>query len=143
MPRILSEQIKQATLIVDEVVDPFQTPERLALFNEDGTPFNLEAIGAPGPEGPEGPEGPVGPEGPEGPQGPQGDPGAPGSSASVATATLWDAKGDLAVATGADAATKLPVGSNNQVLTADSSQSTGVKWAAPAGGGSSITWEDV
>lgn len=137
MPRILSEQIKQATLIAGEAVDPFQTPELLALFNEDGTPYNLEAIGAPGPTGPEGPEGPVGP---EGPQGPQGDPGDIGS---VATATLWDAKGDLAVATGADAAARLPVGSNNQVLTADSSQSTGVKWATPAGGGSSITWEDV
>jgi hypothetical protein len=47
--RILSEKVKQATLVVDDVVDPFQTPERLALFHEDGTPIDLEAVGAEGP----------------------------------------------------------------------------------------------
>jgi hypothetical protein len=49
--------------------------------------------------------------------------------------TIWDTKGDLAVATGADAASKLAVGSNGQVLTADSTQTTGIKWAAAAAGG--------
>lgn len=53
-------------------------------------------------------------------------------SGNVATDTIWDAKGDLAVATGADAASKLAVGTNAHVLTADSTQATGVKWAAPA-----------
>jgi hypothetical protein len=48
---------------------------------------------------------------------------------------LWDAKGDLAVATGSDAAAKLAVGANGQVLTADSAQATGIKWAAAGGGG--------
>lgn len=48
---------------------------------------------------------------------------------------LWDTKGDLAAATGADAASKLPVGSNGQVLTADSTQATGIKWASLPGGG--------
>ena len=52
--------------------------------------------------------------------------------AGVAADTLWDTKGDLAIATGADTAAKLPVGSNKQILTADSAQATGVKWAAPA-----------
>ncbi len=53
----------------------------------------------------------------------------------VATDTIWDTKGDIAAATGADAASKLAVGSNGEVLTADSSQTTGVKWAAAAGVG--------
>lgn len=58
---------------------------------------------------------------------------------SVATDTIWDAKGDLAVATGADAASRLAVGSNGQVLTADSTQSTGTKWATPASSGLTIS----
>jgi hypothetical protein len=48
----------------------------------------------------------------------------------VATSTIWDAKGDLVAATGADAATKLTVGANNTRLTADSAQSNGLKWTA-------------
>jgi hypothetical protein len=59
---------------------------------------------------------------------------AAAASGSVATDTIWDTKGDLAVATGADAASKLPVGSNNYVLTADSGQTLGVKWAPSASG---------
>ena len=50
-------------------------------------------------------------------------------------ATAIDAKGDLIVGTGADAFSRLAVGTNNYVLVADSTQATGVKWAAPAGGG--------
>jgi hypothetical protein len=58
-----------------------------------------------------------------------------GGSGGVAADTIWDTKGDLAVATGADTAAKLAVGSNAQVLTADSTQTTGLKWAAAGGGG--------
>jgi hypothetical protein len=57
-----------------------------------------------------------------------------GSGLTVSTDTLWDTKGDLAAATGPDAAGKLVVGTNGQVLTADSAQTLGVKWAAPAAG---------
>ena len=43
------------------------------------------------------------------------------------------AKGDLVVGSATNDASVLAVGSANQVLTVDSSTSTGLKWAAPAG----------
>lgn len=51
-------------------------------------------------------------------------------------ATAIDAKGDLIVGTAADTFSRLAVGTNNYVLTADSAEATGMKWAAnPSGGG--------
>jgi len=44
--------------------------------------------------------------------------------------TIVDAKGDLIAATAADTVSRLAVGANNTVLTADSSTATGLKWAA-------------
>ncbi len=50
-------------------------------------------------------------------------------------ATLLDAKGDLIVASAADTAARLAVGvTNGHVLTVDSAEATGMKWAAAAGG---------
>ena len=46
---------------------------------------------------------------------------------------LLTTKGDLFVATGAGALTRLAVGSNGQFLQADSAQSTGLAWVAVPG----------
>lgn len=58
-----------------------------------------------------------------------------GGGGSVATDAIFDAKGDLAVGTGADAASRLATGTDGHVLTADAAEATGLKWAAPTGGG--------
>jgi hypothetical protein len=50
-------------------------------------------------------------------------------------ATAIDAKGDLVAGTGADAFSRIAVGANNTVLTADSAEATGLKWATPSSGG--------
>ena len=51
-------------------------------------------------------------------------------------ATEFDAKGDLVVGTGSDTFDRLAVGTNTYILTADSAEATGLKWAAPAASGS-------
>ena len=51
-------------------------------------------------------------------------------------ASIIDAKGDVIVGTAADTAARLAVGADGQVLTADSGEASGVKWAAAAGGDS-------
>jgi hypothetical protein len=43
--------------------------------------------------------------------------------------TIFDAKGDLLTATAADTPARLAVGSDSQILVADSSTATGLKWA--------------
>lgn len=52
---------------------------------------------------------------------------------SIDPLTILDAKGDLISATAADTPARLAVGSNGQVLTADSAEATGLKWATPGG----------
>lgn len=65
----------------------------------------------------------------KGDKGDKGDPGAINVNGAIA------AKGDLIAGEGPGAAGILPVGTNGQVLTADSSSPQGVKWAAGGGGG--------
>lgn len=50
----------------------------------------------------------------------------------IATDVFWDAKGDLAAGTGADAASRLAVGGDYSGLIALASESTGLKWAPGA-----------
>jgi hypothetical protein len=48
--------------------------------------------------------------------------------------TIVDAKGDIIAATAADTVSRLAVGTNDQVLTADSSTATGLKWGTISAG---------
>lgn len=57
--------------------------------------------------------------------------------------TILDAKGDLISATAADTPARLAVGTNGQVLTADSTQSTGLAWTTPSSGGMTLISETV
>jgi hypothetical protein len=50
--------------------------------------------------------------------------------ASAVSGTLIDAKGDLLVGTADDTVARLPVGTNGYLLTADSAETPGIKWAA-------------
>ena len=56
------------------------------------------------------------------------------ADASGIPATILDAKGDIIAATAADTASRLAVGANGTVLTADSAEATGLKWATPSSG---------
>lgn len=57
--------------------------------------------------------------------------------------SLVDAKGDLLAGTADNTITRVAVGSNGQVLTADSAETAGVKWATPSGGGGSVATDAI
>jgi hypothetical protein len=59
------------------------------------------------------------------------------ASAGIAK-TIVDAKGDLIAATASDTVSRLAVGTNGQVLLADSAEATGLKWGTPASGGMTL-----
>jgi hypothetical protein len=66
------------------------------------------------------------------------------NSHDILTEALVDAKGDLLVASAADTVTRLAVGTDNYVLTADSNATNGLAWKAPAAVGvfdTSISFE--
>jgi len=63
-----------------------------------------------------------------------------GDDANAIQNAIVDAKGDLIGATAADTPARLAVGTNGQVLTADSTAATGLAWATPSGGGTFSAW---
>lgn len=58
------------------------------------------------------------------------------AAAGAIMTSLADAKGDIVAATANDSISRLPIGTDGHVLTADSAETTGLKWAAGGGGGS-------
>jgi len=56
------------------------------------------------------------------------------SSLEAILVSIMGAKGDLIVGTANDTAARLGIGTNGHVLTADSAEAAGMKWAAPSGG---------
>jgi hypothetical protein len=59
-------------------------------------------------------------------------------AAGATTKATLTTKGDIYAATAASTPARLGVGSNNQILTADSTAATGIKWATPTGSGLSF-----
>ena len=55
---------------------------------------------------------------------------ASAASAAAVLTGAFDAKGDLLAGTGVGAFDQLPIGANGYLLTADSAEATGIKWAA-------------
>jgi hypothetical protein len=54
--------------------------------------------------------------------------GGGGGASTVATDVVWDTKGDIVAATGADAASKVAVGADYAVLESDSAATPGIAW---------------
>jgi hypothetical protein len=65
-------------------------------------------------------------------------------SGNVAADAIWDAKGDLAIGTGANTAVRLASSNTNgQVLTVNTATTTGLEWKATTGGSGTIEYSAV
>jgi hypothetical protein len=96
-----------------------------------GAQGNTGVTGAQGETGVTGAVGETGAQGVTGPTGPVGATGATGPEGGSTTLTT---KGDL-LTRDSSALARLGVGTDGHVLTADSAQTFGIKWAAASGGG--------
>lgn len=60
------------------------------------------------------------------------------NAGSFISQTIIDAKGDLIVGSAADTPARVAIGTDGFVLTADSSEASGIKWSASSGGGAGL-----
>ena len=65
-----------------------------------------------------------------------------GNATSGVTMVTQTTKGQILIGDGSGPPQMLGVGSNDQVLTADSGETTGVKWADAGGGGVALAAQD-
>lgn len=61
------------------------------------------------------------------------------TTGAIGTDSIWDAKGDLVVGTGADTASRLSAGPDGRVLVTASAEITGLKWDVPVSGGNTTS----
>lgn len=101
-------------------------------LNASGGSGPTGAAGATGPTGPTGATGTTGTTGATGPTGATGVTGATGATGAGVNVTT---KGDLQGFSTVSA--RVPIGTDGQILTADSAQALGLKWATGGGGGAS------
>jgi len=104
------------------------SPSNNQTYTSNGVTFKWDGVAwrrnvSTGAQGAQGYQGLPG-SGAQGAQGYQGDAGGGGGI----LASIVDAKGDLIVATADNTVGRVPVGSNNTFITADSSESSGIKW---------------
>lgn len=119
-------EINLDTEIIHVVVAEINLDTRVTEINlgiDDATDVYVIAAGNVGPRGPIGPQGP---QGLTGPMGPSGDAGTEAGFGFI------EAKGDLIAGMADNAVDNLPVGSNGQVLKANSGATLGVEWGDPA-----------